>query len=89
MAEFQLKFADLSGRCIAALERAFAGVEGATFRRCSVAQVLTGCTQPVCIADAGNSFAMMDGKANSIRVCTSINGVALTLDKLQVAWMVS
>ena len=55
-----LKFIDINPSCISALQQAFAGVPGVTYEICGVNQAAKGCRRPACIADAGNSFGMMD-----------------------------
>lgn len=55
-----LKFVDINPSCINALQQAFPDVPGVTYEICGMNQAAVGCRRPACIADAGNSFGMMD-----------------------------
>ncbi len=66
--DFEIIFVDLDEKAIAALRQAFAGMASIKYNRANIGQV-RDYARPVCVAAAGNSFAMMDGGVDGAINC--------------------
>lgn len=64
--EFKLHFVDINRDNLSALKNHFGDVKGVTFQHCDIGQSLLGCEKPRCVADAGQSFGMMDGERHYV-----------------------